>query len=94
MGREVGGKVKKAEIRRVEAQLAPAGRVPEDDAIERDSRNGRQGKGSPEELRREWIRGTIEILAEQGLEEAVVRRVQRELANNSPGIDTVIASEL
>jgi transposase-like protein len=37
----------------------------------RDSRSGWQGKGSLEELMRERIRGTIEIIVEQELEEAL-----------------------
>ena len=39
--------------------------------MERDSRSGGQGKGSLEELMRERIRGTIEIIVEQELEEAL-----------------------
>lgn len=58
--REVGGKVEKRQDPASEPQLAPAGRrVPEDDAMERDSRSGGDGKGSLEELLRERIRGTI-----------------------------------
>ena len=39
--------------------------------MERDSRSGWQGKGSLEELMRERIRGTIEIIVEEELEEAL-----------------------
>ena len=39
--------------------------------MERDSRSGRQGKGSLEELMRERIRGTIELIVEQELEAAI-----------------------
>jgi putative transposase len=39
--------------------------------MERDSRSGWQGKGSLEELRRERVRGTIEVIVEQELEEAL-----------------------
>jgi len=39
--------------------------------MERDSRSGGQGKGSLEELLRERIRGTIEIIVEQELEDAL-----------------------
>jgi hypothetical protein len=47
--------------------------VPEDDAMERDSRSGGPGKGCLEELMRERIRGTIEIIIEQELREALAR---------------------
>jgi putative transposase len=39
--------------------------------MERNSRSGWQGKGSLEELMRERIRGTIELIVEQELEEAI-----------------------
>ena len=39
--------------------------------MERDSRSAAQGKGSLEELMRERIRGTIEIIVEQELAEAL-----------------------
>jgi hypothetical protein len=39
--------------------------------MERDSRSGRQGKGSLEELMRERIRGSIELIVEQELGEAL-----------------------
>ena len=39
--------------------------------MERDSRSGWQGKGSLEELMRERIRGTIELIVEQELQEAL-----------------------
>ncbi len=39
--------------------------------MERDSRSGRQGKGSLEELMRERVRGSIEIIVEQELDEAL-----------------------
>jgi transposase-like protein len=39
--------------------------------MERDSRSGWQGKGSLEELMRERVRGTIEVIVEQELEEAL-----------------------
>ena len=39
--------------------------------MERDSRSVRDGKGSLEELLRERIRGTIELIVEQELEEAL-----------------------
>ena len=39
--------------------------------MERDSRSERQGKGSLEELMRERIRGTIELIVEQELQEAL-----------------------
>src|SRR6202035_3490191 len=59
-------------IRRVEPQLAPAGRrVPEDDAMEMDSRSGWQGKGKLEELMRERIRATIESIIDEELEGAL-----------------------
>ena len=46
-------------------------RVPEDDAVERDSRSRWVGKGALEELMRERIRGTIEAIVEEELEEAL-----------------------
>ncbi|MGO9607060.1 MAG: IS256 family transposase [Candidatus Binataceae bacterium] len=39
--------------------------------MERDSRSGGQGKGSLDELMREWVRDTIEIIIEEELEEAL-----------------------
>ena len=39
--------------------------------MERDSRSGWQGKGSLEELMRERVRGTIEVIVEQELQEAL-----------------------
>ncbi len=39
--------------------------------MERDSRSGGQGKGSLDELMRERIRGTIELIVEEELEEAL-----------------------
>ena len=50
---------KGVKIRRVEPQLTPAGRrVPEDDAMESDSRSAGPGKGALEELMRERIRAS------------------------------------
>ena len=46
-------------------------RVPEDDAVERDSRSRWVGQGALEELMRERIRGTIEAIVEEELEEAL-----------------------
>ena len=42
--------------------------MPEDDAMERDSRSGWQGKGALEELMRERIRATIETIVDEELE--------------------------
>src|SRR5438445_13816333 len=39
--------------------------------MERDSRSGWQGKGSLEEVMRERVRGTVEIIVEQELAEAL-----------------------
>src|ERR1039457_5292669 len=59
-------------IRRVEPQLAPAWRrVPEDDAMESDSRSFGPGEGTLEELMRERIRATIEIIVDEELEAAL-----------------------
>src|SRR5208282_1866529 len=61
-------KLKGVKIRRVEPQLAPAGRrVPEDDAMESDSSSEWQGKGALEELLRERIRTTIESIVDEEL---------------------------
>src|SRR5271169_7053700 len=65
-------KRKGVRIRRVEPQLRPAWRrVPEDDAMETDSRSGWQGKGALEDLLRERIRATIETIIEEELEAAL-----------------------
>ena len=45
--------------------------MPEDDAIERDSRSGGQGKGALEELPRERIRAAIEAIVNEELEAAL-----------------------
>ena len=45
--------------------------MPEDDAMEMDSRSGEAGKGSLEELMRERIRATIEAIVEEELEAAL-----------------------
>src|SRR5271156_5973645 len=55
-------------IRRVEPQLAPAWRrVPEDDAMESDSRSSGEGKATLEALMRERIRATIEAIVDEEL---------------------------
>src|ERR1700732_89401 len=65
-------KGKGVKIRRVEPQLTPAWRrVPEDDAMEMDSRSGWQGKGALEDLIGERIRATIESIVEEELEGAL-----------------------
>jgi putative transposase len=62
---------KGVKIRRVEPQLAPAWqRVPEDDAMESDSRSGGPGKGALEKVMRERIRVTIESIVDEELEAA------------------------
>ena len=69
---ELVEKRKGVKIRRVEPQLAPANeRVPEDGAVERDSRSRWIGKGALGELMRERIRGTIEALVQEELEEVL-----------------------
>ncbi|MDO8431933.1 MAG: hypothetical protein Q7S58_05920, partial [Candidatus Binatus sp.] len=61
-------KKKSVMIRRVEPQLAPAWRrVPEDDAMESDSRSGGEGKATLEALMRERIRATIETIVDEEL---------------------------
>ena len=67
--------------------------MPEDDAMEMDSRSAGQGKGSLEELMRERIRGIIEIIVEQELKKPWGPRVQRGWARSAPDIDTDIARE-
>ena len=61
-------------------------RVPEDDAVERDSRSRWVGKGAFEELIPERIRGTIEAIVEEELEERWVPRARSESARLAPVI--------
>jgi transposase-like protein len=53
--------------------------------MERDSRSTAQGKGSLEELMRERIRGTIEIIIEQELEEALGAASSARVGENRTG---------
>src|SRR2546427_9537672 len=53
--------------------------------MERDSRSGWQGKGSLEELMRERVRGTIEIIVEQELAEALGATSSERVGENRAG---------
>ena len=68
-------------------------RVPEDDAVERDSRSRWVGKGAFEELIPERIRGTIEAIVEEELEERWVPRARSESARLAPVIGMGSAHE-
>jgi hypothetical protein len=59
--------------------------------MERDSRSGWQGKGSLEELLRERIRGTIELILEQELRSE--RRARNGSGIDALGTGTAIAAE-
>ena len=58
--------------------------------MERDSRSAAQGKGSLEELMREWIRDTIEIIIEEELEAALGAPRSQRVARSE--LDTGTAS--
>jgi len=61
--------------------------------MDRDSRSAAQGKGSLEELMRERIRGTIEIIVEQELEEALGAASSERVGEHRAGTGTAIARE-
>ena len=76
----------------MEPQLTPAwGRVPEDDAMETDSRSGWQEKSALEELWRERIRATIEAIVDEELAERWAPPIPPGWVRYAPVTDTASA---
>jgi hypothetical protein len=79
-------------IRRVEPQLTPAWRrVPEDDAMETDSRSGWQGKGALEDLMRERIGPRSKPSSKKNWRPRWVRQSHNGWVRSAPAIGTASA---